>query len=158
MPGSLHELERVHGLVHVVDGGRDVAHNKGEGVARERVLQQASELGLPEGGDALGLAGKAGNDLAERGEGLVDILQLLEVLAVHVLALVDLLRARQVAEVEARFLGSVDCTRKYPLASGCVDSSRIWKMVCERLLLAFIEVCRMNRFFSPRFISSRQSR
>ena len=32
------------------------------------------------------------------------------------------------------------------------------KMVCERLLFAFIEVCLIKRFFSPLFMSSRQSK
>lgn len=46
---------------------------------------------------------------------------------------------------------------KTPFALEFADSIRIWNIVCDRLLLAFIEVCRINRFFSPLRISYKQS-
>jgi hypothetical protein len=43
------------------------------------------------------------------------------------------------------------------LASEDVAYTKIWKIVWERLDLAFIDVYRMNLFFSPCFIKFMQS-
>ncbi len=49
-------------------------------------------------------------------------------------------------------------TLNIPLPSAWVDSIKIWKIVCDLELFVFIEVCLMNLFFYPLFMSSRQSK
>lgn len=56
MPGALYELEGVHGLVHVVEGWGDIAHDEGESIAGQGILKKTGQLRLTEGGHALHLA------------------------------------------------------------------------------------------------------
>lgn len=44
MSCTFHEFESVHGLVNIFDGGRDIAHNEGKGVACQGILKKASKL------------------------------------------------------------------------------------------------------------------
>ena len=74
MTGSLHEFESVHGLVHVVDRWGDITNDEGEGVTGERILQKSRKFWFSERGNAFCFAWKTGDDLAESGERLIDIL------------------------------------------------------------------------------------
>ncbi len=90
--GPLHELEGADGFVHVLSGGREVAEDEGEGIAGEGLLQESGEFGLPEGPSCLLVAtGQCEDDLAESGEGEVDVLKFLQLLLPNSLLLVDLL-------------------------------------------------------------------
>lgn len=53
MSGPFYKLERVHSLVHVIEGGRYVAHDECECVSCEGVLQKSGQLRLAECRDAL---------------------------------------------------------------------------------------------------------
>ena len=104
MTGPLDELECVHGLVHVVDWWGDVADDEGEGIACEGVLEKSGKFRFSERGNAFSFAWKTGDHLAESGERLIDILQLLEMITVHILAFIYLFGACEIAKIESCFL------------------------------------------------------
>ena len=52
--GSVGVLERGHGLLDVVVGGRDGGEHERGGVTSERLLQQSGEFGISIGNDLLG--------------------------------------------------------------------------------------------------------
>lgn len=54
--GPLYEFEGVHGLVHVIEGGRDVAHDKGKSIAGQGILEKTGQFRLTECCHALHLA------------------------------------------------------------------------------------------------------
>ena len=67
--------ERVQGLVDVLLLGADVDEHQGLAVASQAVLEEVGELGVPIG-DVGVLLGEGHDDVAEVGEGLVDVLGL----------------------------------------------------------------------------------
>lgn len=104
VPGTLHELQSAQGFVQVGDRRGDVPHDERERVRGQRVLQQAGQLRLPEGGHRLPAGGQAVDYFPQSRQGLVDVLQLFEVVLAHLLVFVHLFGASQVTQIQPRFL------------------------------------------------------
>mmetsp|Transcript_15755 Transcript_15755/g.61539 ORF Transcript_15755/g.61539 Transcript_15755/m.61539 type:complete len:686 (-) Transcript_15755:107-2164(-) len=92
------EAQRVDALVQVVGVGRDVDEHQRLAVSTQAVLEQERQLAVPVRNVRV-LVGQGGDDVAEAGEALVDVLGLLEPVA-SALALLETLAASEVNEVE----------------------------------------------------------